>query len=96
MEWGEGEVVMAEERRRGGRRSVWSRHSQKEGRQVGERRGQCFCFFVFLFCFSFTLVVKGERTSSHCGGVALKVIPMAHAATLTHGCALAVPGGTVT
>lgn len=55
-------------------------------------RGEVSAFFLF----SFTLVVKRERTSSHCGGVALKVVPMAHAATFTHGCTLAVPGGTVT
>lgn len=49
-----------------------------------------------LLLFSFTLVVKRERTSSHCGGVALKVVPLAHAATFTHGCTLAFPGGAVT
>lgn len=59
----------------------------------GEKRS--VLLFIFLL-FSFTLVVKRERTSSHCGGVALKVVPLAHAATFTHGCTLAVPGGTVT
>lgn len=55
--------------------------------------------FVLFFCKLFFIYLGGEereRTSSRCVGVALKVVPMAHAATLTHGCTPAVPGGTVT
>lgn len=72
-------------------RSVWARHSQRRGRQVGREVSA-----LIVACFSFTLMVKRERTSSHCSGVALKVVPMAHAATFTHGCTLAIPGGAVT
>lgn len=82
---------MAEERRGGGRCFV--KAQSKEGAAGG--RGEVSAF-GFDFVFSFTLVAKRERTSSRCGGIALKVLPMAHAATLTHGCTLAVPGGTVT
>lgn len=79
----------------------------KEGRQVG--RGEvsalyhffcCCCCGLFVFFWKTFFIYLGgeerERTSSRCVGVALKVVPMAHAATLTHGCTPAVPGGTVT
>lgn len=49
-----GEVVMEEERKG---RSVWSRHSQRRGRQVRERRGQCFCFLLL----SFFIYLGGEE-----------------------------------
>lgn len=86
---GRGEVVMTEVRR--GEESLIKAQS-REGWQV--RGGGVSAFLLLLF--SFTLVVKRERTSSHCGGVALKVVPLAHAATFTHGCTLAFPGGAVT
>lgn len=48
----------------------------KGGAAGGERRGQCFCFgFLFFYFFLFTLVVKRERTSPNCGGIALKSCP---------------------
>lgn len=80
---GEGEVVMAEERK------VWECCCQgtvkRKGRQVG--RGEVSAFVSF----SFTLGGEERELASR-----LKVVPMAHAATLTHGCTLAVPGGPVT
>lgn len=94
---------------RGGRwgRSVCSRHSQRRGGRLGEGKSVLFiisfaavvavCLFFFgkLF-FIYLGGEERERTRSRCVGVALKVVPMAHAATLTHGCTPAVPGGTVT
>lgn len=88
-------MVMAEERRV---RKCLVKAQSKEGAEGGGR-GEVSAlefWFRFFFFWSFTLVVRRERTSSHCGGLALKVVPMAHAATLTQVCTLAAPRGPVT
>lgn len=99
-EGGDGSV----ERREVGRECLFKAQS-KEGAAGWERGSQCSlgflscCCCVLFFCKLFFIYLGGEereRTSSRCVGVALKVVPMAHAATLTHGCTPAVPGGTVT
>lgn len=78
---------MAEERR------GWEVFGQGtvKGRCGRVGRGEVSAFGFGFVC-SFTLVVKRERTSSRCGGVVLKVLPMAHAVSSR----TAVPGGTVT
>lgn len=91
----------------GGGEGVFVQGTVKGGAAGWERGSQCSLSFLLLLllrfvCFfwkTFFIYLGGEereRTSSRCVGVALKVVPMAHAATLTHGCTPAVPGGTVT
>lgn len=76
----------------GGWGGGWSRHSQREGRQVGgEDRSERSVLFSFALNYLYN--EEGEQIPS-CRGVTLKVLPVGRMIACSR--TPAVPGGAVT
>lgn len=79
----------------GERKGRWgggqSRHSQRKGRQVGEKTGQSVAFVSFALNYLYN--EEREQIPS-CRGVTLKVLPVGR--TIMCSRTLAIPGGAVT